>query len=125
MTMSEFEVDLRNAFAAEEEPVDAGFSKAFARRLARRESNRWHVLALALAIILAAGFSGLGMIWAPIGAALADYQSPFVGFDLAAALDVAAWGLAQIFVAASKISPFVLVVAATSAGAVAYAAQSD
>lgn len=125
MTMSEFEVDLRNAFAAEDEPVDAGFTKTFARKLARRESNRWHVLALALAIIVAAGFSGLGMIWPPIAAALANYQSPFVGFDLSAALDVAAWGLAQIFVALGKISPFVLVVAATSAGAVAYAAQSD
>lgn len=125
MTMSEFEVDLRNAFAAQEAPADNGFSTALARKLARRESNRWHVLAFALAIILAAGFSGLGMIWPPIASALASYQSPFVGFDLSAAFDVAAWSLAQVFVSVGKISPFVLVVAATSAGAVAYAAQSD
>ncbi len=125
MTMSEFEHELQNAFAAQIEPADAGFSVRVARKLARREGKRWPVLAVSFAVILAAAVSGFGLVWAPVAAMLANVQAPFVGFDLGAAMDIAGWSIAQAVIGLSKISPYVLVLGATSVGAVAYAARSD
>lgn len=130
MTQNAFEFDLQNAFAAQPEPDDAGFSVAVAKRLARREGGRWHILALGLAAALAVSLSGLNLsaiqaAWAPLALALANFEPPWIGVDFTTAMDIAGWSLVQMAAALGKASPYAVVIVAVSAGAVAYAAQTD
>lgn len=125
MTQNAFELELQNAFAAQQEPADAGFSAGIARKVARRESSRWHVLALSFAVVLAATLSGLDMVLAAAAVGVGNFEAPWIGVDFAAALDVFAWGVAQAAVSLAQVSPYVFAIAAASSGAVAYAAQTD
>lgn len=125
--MSDFEFDLKQAFHAEEEPQDAGFTLAVARSVAKRENGRGRVRFLALGGVLAAGSALATNVAARIYAAAPPIEQPVEAAQATAAnwLETISLGAMQSVGWLSAVSPLAVVLAGITVAAFTYATQPE
>jgi len=125
--MSDFEFELKQAFHAEEELADGGFTVAVAQRVAKREAGRGRVRFLALGGALAGASAIATNIAARLFASAPPLDQPVEAAQSTAVGWVETVGLAAMQSVGwlSAVSPLAVVLAGVTVAAFVYVAQPE
>ena len=125
--MSDFEFELKQAFHAQEEPGDHGFTVAVSRRVAKREAGRSRVRFLALGGVLAGASAVATNLAARIFAAAPPLEQPVEAAQSTAVdwVETIGLGAMQSVGWLSAISPLAMVLAGITVAAFVYVAQPE